>query len=213
MLEKIYSTDFMILDWIQGHLRCGWMDWLMPKITFLGEAGLIWIVILLLFLWMKTRRKCGLKMAVSLVIYLLLGQFILKNIVARPRPCWINTAVEMLVKVPKDYSFPSGHSMSGISSAFIILLDDRRVGIPACILAVVIAFSRLYLYVHFPTDVLAGAVMGILLAIAVDKIVEKYLPKMPPRLISFINAENPPQGIAEKNAPESGEKAETDSKN
>jgi membrane-associated phospholipid phosphatase len=77
----------------------------------------------------------------------------------------------------------------------------------------VIAFSRLYLYVHFPTDVLAGAVMGILLAIAVDKIVEKYLPKMPPRLISFINAENPPQGIAEKNAPESGEKAETDSKN
>ena len=213
MLEKIYSTDFMILDWIQGHLRCGWMDWLMPKITFLGEAGLIWIVILLLFLWMKTRRKCGWKMAVSLVICLLLGQFILKNIFARPRPCWINTAVEMLVKVPKDYSFPSGHSMSGISSAFIILLDDRRVGIPACILAVVIAFSRLYLYVHFPTDVLAGAVMGILLAIAVDKIVEKYLPKMPPRLISFINAENPPQGIAEKNAPESGEKAETDSKN
>ena len=88
MLEKINSTDFMVLDWIQGHLRCAWLDWLMPKITFLGEAGLIWIVIALLFLWLKTRRKCGLKMVVSLVICLVLGLLILKNIIARPRPCF-----------------------------------------------------------------------------------------------------------------------------
>ena len=160
MLEKIYSTDFMILDWIQGHLRCGWMDWLMPKITFLGEAGLIWIVILLLFLWMKTRRKCGLKMAVSLVIYLLLGQFILKNIFARPRPCWVNTAVEMLVKVPKDYSFPSGHSIASFAGAGALLHYSKMLGVPAMVLANLIAFSRMYLYVHFPTDVLAGAVLG-----------------------------------------------------
>ena len=209
MLEKIYSIDFMILDWIQGHLRCGWMDWLMPKITFLGEAGLIWVVIALLFLWRKTRRKCGLKMAVSLVICLILGQFIIKNIFARPRPCWINTDMEMLVEVPKDYSFPSGHTLSGIASALIILKDDRRIGVPACILAVVIAFSRLYLYVHFPTDVLVGAVLGILLAIAVDRIVETYLPKMPVGLISFINADDSPQGTAKESSSESEGKTET----
>ena len=213
MLEKINSTDFMVLDWIQGHLRCAWLDWLMPKITFLGEAGLIWIVIALLFLWLKTRRKCGLKMVVSLVICLVLGLLILKNIIARPRPCWINTEMEMLVKVPKVYSFPSGHTLSGISSALIIFKDDRRIGIPALILAVMIAFSRLYLYVHFPTDVLAGAVLGILLAVATDKIVEKYLPKMPARLLSFINAGNHPMETAEETAEESSsepeEKAET----
>ena len=172
MLEKINSTDFMVLDWIQGHLRCAWLDWLMPKITFLGEAGLIWIVIALLFLWLKTRRKCGLKMVVSLVICLVLGLLILKNIIARPRPCWINTEMEMLVKVPKDYSFPSGHTLSGISSALIIFKDDRRIGIPALILAVMIAFSRLYLYVHFPTDVLVGTLMGILFGILAPRIVE-----------------------------------------
>lgn len=191
MLEQIYTIDFMILDWIQEHLRCGWLDWLMPKITFLGEAGLIWIVLALLFLWLKTRRKCGLKMTVSLVICLVLALLILKNVIARPRPCWINTEMEMLVKVPKDYSFPSGHTLSGIASALIIFKADRLIGIPALILAVVIAFSRLYLYVHFPTDVLAGAVLGILLAIATEKIVESHLPRMPARLVSFINAGNP----------------------
>ena len=209
MLEKIYTTDFMILDWIQEHLRCGWLDWLMPKITFLGEAGLIWIVLALLFLWMRKRRKCGLKMTVSLVICLVLALLILKNVIARPRPCWINTEMEMLVKVPKDYSFPSGHTLSGIASSLIIFKDDRRIGIPAVILAVVIAFSRLYLYVHFPTDVLAGAVLGILLAIATEKIVESHLPKMPAKLISFINAGDSPEKTAEESPSEPEEKKET----
>lgn len=209
MLEQIYTIDFMILDWIQEHLRCGWLDWLMPKITFLGEAGLIWIVLALLFLWLKTRRKCGLKMTVSLVICLVLALLILKNVIARPRPCWINTEMEMLVKVPKDYSFPSGHTLSGIASALIIFKADRLIGIPALILAVVIAFSRLYLYVHFPTDVLAGAVLGILLAIATEKIVESHLPRMPARLVSFINTGNPSVETAGDCSSEPEEKTET----
>lgn len=209
MLEQIYTIDFMILDWIQEHLRCGWLDWLMPKITFLGEAGLIWIVLALLFLWLKTRRKCGLKMTVSLVICLVLALLILKNVIARPRPCWINTEMEMLVKVPKDYSFPSGHTLSGIASALIIFKADRLIGIPALILAVVIAFSRLYLYVHFPTDVLAGAVLGILLAIATEKIVESHLPRMPARLVSFINAGNPSVETAGDCSSKPEEKTET----
>ena len=168
----------MVLDWIQGHLRCAWLDWLMPKITFLGEAGLIWIVIALLFLWLKTRRKCGLKMVVSLVICLVLGLLILKNIIARPRPCWINTEMEMLVKVPKDYSFPSGHSMASFASAVVILQYDRRIGIPAVILAALIAFSRLYLYVHFPSDVLVGTLLGILFGILAPRIVEFILRRL-----------------------------------
>ncbi len=209
MLEQIYTIDFMILDWIQEHLRCGWLDWLMPKITFLGEAGLIWIVLALLFLWMKPRRKCGLKMTVSLVICLVLALLILKNVIARPRPCWINTEMEMLVKVPKDYSFPSGHTLSGVASALIIFKADRLIGIPALILAAVIAFSRLYLYVHFPTDVIAGAVLGILLAIATEKIVESLLPRMPARLVSFINAGDPSEETAVDCSSEPEEKTET----
>jgi hypothetical protein len=135
-------------------------------------------------------------MIVSLVICLVLALLILKNVIARPRPCWINTEMEMLVKVPKDYSFPSGHTLSGVASALIIFKADRLIGIPALILAAVIAFSRLYLYVHFPTDVIAGAVLGILLAIATEKIVESLLPRMPARLVSFINAGNPSEKTA-----------------
>ncbi len=188
MFEIIQPIDFQILDWIQAHLRCGWMDWLMPKITSLGAAGLIWIVLSILLLWRKGHRKCGVKMIVSLVLCLVIGLLLLKNIIARPRPCWINDGIAMLVAVPKDYSFPSGHTMSSISSAVLLFREDRKIGIPACILAVLIAFSRLYLYVHFPSDVFAGTVIGILLAVMADKLVDKLMPRMPAKMIAFVNA-------------------------
>jgi undecaprenyl-diphosphatase len=207
MFENIQVTDFMILDWIQTHLRCGWLDWLMPKITMLGEAGILWIVIALLFLWRKPWRKCGLKLFVSLLICLVLGLVLLKNMIARPRPCWINTDIELLVSVPGDYSFPSGHTWSGISSALIILMDNRRRGIAAMIMAVVIAFSRLYLYVHFPSDVLAGAVFGVLMALLTEKVVERYLPKMPAKVTAFFGGDQEAGKAVEKSGSETGGKA------
>lgn len=176
MLESIQIIDFLILDWIQSNLRGGWLDRLMPKITFLGEAGLLWIVIAVAFLLWKPRRRCGVKMTIGLVFCLVIGLLVLKNVVARPRPCWINTDIEMLVEVPLDYSFPSGHTMSSITSALLIFFEDKRIGIPALVMAVLISISRLHLYVHFPSDVLAGAILGAAVAVLVDRLVDKYLP-------------------------------------
>lgn len=164
MFEAIQRLDFQILDWIQANLRCGWLDWLMPKITFLGEAGLIWIILAVIFLLWKPKRRCGILMTAGLIFCLVIGLVLIKNMVARPRPCWIRNDIEMLIRIPKDYSFPSGHTMAGICSALILLWDDRRIGIPGMVLAVLIAFSRMYLYVHFPSDIIGGVLAGTLFA-------------------------------------------------
>lgn len=176
LLSLIQKTDFTILDWIQSHLTCGWLDRVMPMITFLGNAGCLWIAISVLLLLSERHRRCGMKMTLGLIICLVFGSLFLKNIIARPRPCWIDQSVDLLIKMPGDYSFPSGHTMSGISCALILMRYDRRFGIPALILAVLIAFSRMYLYVHFPTDILGGALFGILTAFAAEKLSDRFFP-------------------------------------
>ena len=178
MTELIQQTDFQILDWIQANLRTPWLDWLMPKITFLCENGWFWIVLTIMLLIWKRHRKCGWGMFTALILSLLIGNLLLKHAVARPRPCWINTDIDMLVAIPKDFSFPSGHSMASFASATVLMTYDRRAGIPALILSALIAFSRLYLYVHFPTDVLVGTVLGIVMGLIAPRIVEAIQEKV-----------------------------------
>lgn len=178
MAELITKIDFQILDWIQANLRTPWLDWLMPKITFLCESGWFWIVIALACLLWKKHRRCGINMALGLILCGLFGNLLLKHLVARSRPCWINTAIDMLVKIPADYSFPSGHSMVSFASAVILLQYDKRIGIPAIILAALIAVSRLYLYVHFPSDVIVGTLLGILFGILAPRIADYICSKL-----------------------------------
>ena len=128
MTELIQQTDFQILDWIQANLRTPWLDWLMPKITFLCEGGWFWIVLTIVLLIWKRHRKCGWGMFTALILSLLIGNLLLKHAVARPRPCWINTDIDMLVAIPKDFSFPSGHSMASFASATVLMTYDRRAG-------------------------------------------------------------------------------------
>ena len=98
------------------------------------------------------------------------GNVFLKNFVARPRPCWLDSSVRLLIANPTDYSFPSGHTLSSVIGATILTKTDRRFGYAAIPLAALIAFSRLYLYVHFPSDVLAAAVLGVLIGKVSDRV-------------------------------------------
>ena len=104
-------------------------------------------------------------MLVAMAVTFIIGNLILKNLVARERPCWIDREVQLLMASPSDYSFPSGHSMNGFAGSVSLLCIDKRIGIPAVILAAIIAFSRLYLFMHFPTDVFAGIVIGLVIAL------------------------------------------------
>ena len=169
----IQEIDFKILDWIQENLRCGFLDWLAPKLTLFGELGIFWIVVAAVFIYFKQYRRCGIEMCCGMLTSLLVGNVLLKNIVARDRPCWINEAVNLIVSVPTDYSFPSGHTLICFIPATIIMMRDKRLGIPAYIISVLVAFSRLYLYVHFPTDVLFGMVIGIMIGFVISKLSPK----------------------------------------
>ena len=141
------------------------LDKVMVFVSALGNAGIFWIAVGLLLLITKRYRRGGTQMLVAMAVTFVIGNLILKNLVARERPCWIDREVLLLMASPSDYSFPSGHSMNGFAGSVSLLCIARRIGIPAVILAAIIAFSRLYLFMHFPTDVFAGIVIGLVIAL------------------------------------------------
>ena len=139
------------------------MDFLMPKITLLGNGGVIWILAVVILLCTKKYRRQGVLVLAELVVGVLVGNVCLKHLIARPRPCWLDSSVQLLIANPTDYSFPSGHALSSVIRATVLTKTNRCFGYAAIPLAALIAFSRLYLYVHFPSDVLAAAVLGIVI--------------------------------------------------
>lgn len=154
--------EFAFLDWLQ-QFRNPVLDALAVFFNYVGEHGEIWIAFTLILLLFRRTRKAGLAMAIALISYLIAGDFILKPLFARPRPCDVNTAVTILVNRPHGHSFPSGHTASAFAAAFALWLQNRKLGVPALVLAAFIAFTRLYLYVHFPTDILGGMALGLAL--------------------------------------------------
>ena len=165
----------ILLDQIQQYLANDFLNLLLPRVSSLGDAGLIWIVLSVLLLLFPKTRKAGLASGIALLFMLVTGNMILKPLVARLRPFAVNTAVELLIPPPTDFSFPSGHTYASFASASAIFRNSRRIGIPALILASLIAFSRLYLYVHYPTDVLFGILLGILAGWIGNRLSERLL--------------------------------------
>ena len=157
------AFDWGILHWIQNTIACPFLDAVVPKLTMLGNAGIIWILAGLALLCSKKYRRQGALVLMGLLAGLLVGNIVLKNLVARPRPCWLDPSVRLLIASPTDYSFPSGHTLSSTIAATILTKTDRRFSYVAIPLAVLIALSRLYLYVHFPSDVFAAALLGLLI--------------------------------------------------
>lgn len=152
--------EFRLLDWLQG-LHTPFGDALMPFLSRLGDFGLVWIVLAAVLLCIPKLRRLGFVVAAALIVNLLLCNVLLKPIVARTRPYDVNTLIELLVEKPFDYSFPSGHTAAAFSAVSAMFFVKNRLWIPSGVLAVLIAFSRMYLYVHYPTDILGGIIVGI----------------------------------------------------
>ena len=172
------SFDLPILEWIAANLKCGFLDFLMPLITLLGDAGIFWILCSVALILIPKYRKIGLSMGVSLLIGLLLCNVTLKPLVGRIRPydyqlLHFQKEIPLLVEGLHDFSFPSGHTIASFEAATALLIGNKKLGIPAMVLAVIIAFSRLYLYVHYPTDVLTSVVLGIGIAFLGTFLVKK----------------------------------------
>ena len=135
-----------------------------------GSYGQLWVAIALLLLIFNRTRRAGISLLIAYVGVFLLGQYVLKTLISRPRPCQIDTAFPLLVSRPSSSSFPSTHSAWAFGGATAIFLRHKKAGIAAYVVAVLIGFSRLYLFLHFPTDVLFGAGMGVALGFAADKL-------------------------------------------
>lgn len=158
--------DLPILEWIAANLRCAFLDAVMPIITLLGDAGIFWIAIAVVLLFIPKYRRVGLGMGAALIMGLLVCNVTMKPLFARPRPydyqlVHFGKEIALLIEAQHDFSFPSGHTLASFEAATVLAIHSKKAGIPALILACLIAFSRLYLYVHYPTDVLFSVAMGI----------------------------------------------------
>ena len=170
--------DLPILDWIMANLWCPFLDAVMPVITVLGDAGIFWIALAAVFLLLPKHRKMGLSMGVALMMGLVICNMILKPVVGRIRPYdyqleFFQKTIPLLIERQHDFSFPSGHTIASFEAAVAMLICNKKLGIPAMILAVLIAFSRMYLYVHYPTDVIASVILGTGLAFLAVFLVNK----------------------------------------
>lgn len=172
----ITQIDLNILDFLQT-IRTPVLDWIFKIITHLGDEGIIWIALTIVMLCFKKTRRYGFIMALSLIVGTIVGNIGLKNIFARPRPFNVNPDMlpNLIISPPNSFSFPSGHTMSSFETAMALFLCNKKMGIPALILATLIGFSRNYLYVHYPTDVIAGAILGIAIGVGVYLLYNKFI--------------------------------------
>lgn len=161
MINAITNWDLSVLEFIAEHIKCDFLDLFFPIFTKLGDHGVFWIAVAVIMVLIPRQRKTGLMMGIAMLLGLMIGNGILKNVVARTRPYDI-VEVALLIERLSDFSFPSGHTLVCFEAATVLTVRKTRLAIPAIIIAVGVAFSRLYLYVHYPTDVIAGAILGIL---------------------------------------------------
>lgn len=167
MINIIQNIDINILNYIQENFRTLALDKIMPLVTSMGNLSFIWIISGIILFSMKKYRKYGCMIFLSLMLCALIGNLTLKPLVARVRPFNAYPLIDgLLIKAPNDYSFPSGHTMCSFAPAVVLFYFNKKIGSLALILSILIAFSRLYLYVHYPSDVFAGMVIGIINGIA-----------------------------------------------
>lgn len=180
------EIELKILLWMRDVFQCAFLDWFMPLITKLGDEGIFWIAVAVVLLFIPKCRKAGAAIGLSLLIGLLIGNLTLKPLIARIRPYDLyyelnGEHIKLLIDAESSFSFPSGHTLASFEAATALLLNKRKLGIIALVLAILIAFSRMYLFVHYPTDILGGAVLGIgigfLGSFIVNKAIELYKAK------------------------------------
>ena len=189
--DKFLGFDLAVFEWVQS-IQSRLMTAIMVTITTLGDEGIIFIAMGIVFLFFKKYRKVGFAILIALVVMLLCNNIILKDLLARPRPfnlflidpeaysAWGGENAKYffpyLVHAPSSFSFPSGHTSSAFAAAFAILIYNRKIGIPMTLFAALMGFSRIYVEVHYCTDVIAGAVVALVYALIAAGIVKLIYP-------------------------------------
>ncbi|MDM0482905.1 phosphatase PAP2 family protein [Clostridium perfringens] len=172
-MHFIQNIDINILYFIQNNIQNKFLNPIMIFLTSLGNLGFIWIAISILLIISKKYRKIGLLTLAALIVNTLLGEGILKHIIERSRPFATYESLHIIITKPSSYSMPSGHTSASFAAAFMLAYYFKNIRVYIFSLAVLIAFSRLYLLVHYPSDVLTGALLGYLSFLIVLKSYER----------------------------------------
>ena len=167
------SFEYGLLQLIQ-QMHNDILDKIMIFITSLGDKGMVWIVLALVLLLFKKTRRCGLAMLAALVLDFLICNVGLKHLIGRIRPCEVNQTIQLLIPRPTDFSFPSGHTTAAFTGAMVLFASGyKKGGWLALFWAFCIAFSRMYLYVHYPTDILGGILAGCVIGYGTVQIMKR----------------------------------------
>lgn len=164
-LEAVTAWDTSVITAIYENVHSAFLTMFFRIVTLLGEGGIFWIAVAVILLFFKKTRRSGICIGASLLIGVIVGNGIIKNVVARPRPYDAIEGIESVVSHLSDYSFPSGHSLCCFEAATALAMNRTRWAIPAYVGAVLVAVSRLFLFVHYPTDVICGALLGVLFGV------------------------------------------------
>ncbi len=167
------------MDWIQANLVWDWLAPVMRFFSSIGELGAVWVLLGVLLLLRKSTRRLGVYCLLSIALSAIFCNLLLKPLVMRPRPFTVHPQVLLQVAPPDGFSFPSGHTSASFAAATALALGDRRAALPAYLIAVLIGFSRLFFYVHYPSDVLAGLLLGCAIGFAAKWLGGKLLKKWP----------------------------------
>ncbi len=178
-MDAILQFDSSTLLWIQDTLR-GAADPVVKIITHLGDKGILWIALTLILLAFRKTRRLGVFCMFSMLIGLVVTNLVIKNWVARVRPYELVDGLQRIIEAQHDYSFPSGHTTNSLACAWVLFRRaPKKYGVTALVVAILISLSRLYVGVHYPTDVLGGAVIGICSAMLALWLVPKLEAKIP----------------------------------
>lgn len=174
--QAILDADAAILLFIQENIHCGFLDGIMKALSFIGDSGAVWIALGIVLLCFKKTRMGGLFLLASLAMATVVNNLVLKNLVARPRPYTTIDGLVTVIEQLSSYSFPSGHSASSFASATALTLAFGKKGAWAFIPASLIAISRVYNGVHYPTDIICGAAVGALVSLGVCLLLRRIIP-------------------------------------
>lgn len=169
------NIDLKILDFIYYHLHNPVLDKVMIFLSFIGNGSLIWIIIASLLLFKKRYRKVSFMLICSLILTSILGELMLKPLIHRIRPFLNQPLIKILVPLPHSFSFPSGHTAQSFAAVGILAKAFKKYQLYIIVLAALIAFSRIYLFVHYPSDVLGGLLLGLACAEIIKKLCLTYL--------------------------------------
>lgn len=173
----ITTIDERLFELVSS-LSNSFMDYFFKFFTYLGNAGMVWIIAGLAMLFFQKTRRVGCCMLVCLALTFLLNDIIIKPIIHRARPFVADPTIKLLITAPGGYSFPSGHTAAAFSSSTAIFLHNKKYGLGAYLLALLIGVSRIYLFAHYPTDVICGLILGIICGVVFTRLYDRLETKL-----------------------------------